>query len=105
MCTNGDIRLLGGQVQSEGRVEVCVNKAWGTVCDDVWTTSDANVACKQAGFSGSGKREHIHVATHYVTKMRYNLQMLLHTGVHILVKDPHCTFTLISCSVLDLNPD
>ena len=55
VCTNGGIRLLGGQVPSEGRVEICVNKAWGTICDDVWTTSDANVACKQAGFSGSGK--------------------------------------------------
>lgn len=56
VCTNGGIRLLGGQVPSEGRVEICVNKAWGTVCDDVWTTGDANVACKQAGFSGSGKQ-------------------------------------------------
>ena len=55
MCVNGGIRLLGGNVPSEGRVEICVNKAWGTVCDDVWTTDDANVACKQAGFSGSGK--------------------------------------------------
>lgn len=55
MCTNGGIRLLGGHVPSEGRVEICVNKAWGTVCDDVWTTGDANVACKQAGFSGSGE--------------------------------------------------
>ena len=55
VCTNGGIRLLGGQVPNEGRVEICVNKAWGTVCDDVWTTGDANVVCKQAGFSGSGK--------------------------------------------------
>ena len=56
VCTNGGIRLLGGNAPSEGRVEICVNKAWGTVCDDVWTTGDANVVCKQAGFTGSGKQ-------------------------------------------------
>ena len=53
-CTHGDIRLVGGSMISEGRVEVCFNDSWGTVCDDYWSTVDANVLCKQIGYSGSG---------------------------------------------------
>ena len=53
-CTNGDIRLIGGSNSYEGRVEVCNNNAWGTVCDDFWGTADANVACRQLGYSDTG---------------------------------------------------
>jgi len=53
-CTNGDIRLRGSSNNYEGRVEICNNNAWGTVCDDAWGTPDANVACRQLGFSSTG---------------------------------------------------
>jgi len=32
-------------------VEICINEVWGTVCDDFFTATDANVACGQLGYS------------------------------------------------------
>ena len=55
-CNETDIRLAGGIGDMEGRVEICLGGSWGTVCDDLWGTSDARVACRQLGLPDAGMK-------------------------------------------------
>lgn len=44
---------MGGVSPYEGRVEICEDLEWGTVCDDLWGSADSRVACRQLGYSHS----------------------------------------------------
>lgn len=45
---------MGGTENYEGRVEICINDQWGTVCDDSWDSVDAQVVCNQLGYVPQG---------------------------------------------------
>ena len=46
---------MNGSTDREGRVEVCYNNSYSTVCDDFWDELDARVICRQLGYDYAGK--------------------------------------------------
>ena len=77
VCANGDLRLAGSTTAGQGRVEICINETWGTICDDSWGTPDASVACQALGFSRFGELStYGHLLKMYEVYFSSNLQEL-----------------------------
>ena len=53
-CVDGELRLVGGPSEREGRLEMCYRGVWGAISDNEWDNVDATVACRQLGFEPSG---------------------------------------------------
>ena len=47
----GDVQLVGGRDEYEGRVEVCDGGQWKSVCDRMWDEEEAKVVCRQLNYS------------------------------------------------------
>ena len=53
-CYDGQVRLMNGTQPSvnEGRVEICYNNTYGTVCDDFFDEAAASVVCGEMHMTG-----------------------------------------------------
>ena len=52
-CETGDVCLVNGP-RMAGRLEVCFNGLWGTVCKwQQWSRLHASVVCRELGFNSS----------------------------------------------------
>ena len=54
-CSDGAVRLVGGRIEQEGRVEVCLKGVWGSVCRSQFTMTDVNVMCNYLGYLGNSE--------------------------------------------------
>ena len=50
-CEEGEVRMVGGEREGEGWVEVCVDGFWGSVCGDGFDQKAAFVICREFGYS------------------------------------------------------
>ena len=57
-CTQHSVRLVGS-TPMEGRLEICSNHMWGTVCDNHFDERDASVVCRELGYSPIGNDVHV----------------------------------------------
>lgn len=63
-CTNGDLRLMGGESDAEGRVEYCYNGQWSPMCSlDGYTST---LICKELGYT-QGMCMYMYI--HYLQKL------------------------------------
>ena len=54
-CTDGQVRLVDGDTDVEGRVEICFNWRWGTISGDGWTQTESTVVCNDLGYEPTGE--------------------------------------------------
>ena len=64
-CTEGSVRLSGGDIEQEGIPEVCVNGVWGSICDSGWSSSDGLVICRELGYHDIGSSTLLCTRTNY----------------------------------------
>ena len=64
-CEHGSLRLVNGGLTNQGRLEICINFIWGTVCDDLFGINDAQVVCRQLGYEvDEGQSEKKYITTY-----------------------------------------
>ena len=72
-CCDGSIQLGGSSLAGQGRVEICVEGSWGTVCDTYWDSRDAAVVCRQLGYPPIGE----YIMLHCTSLLNVQLFLLL----------------------------
>lgn len=94
-----DIRLAGSNEPASGRVEILVGDQWGTICDVFWGLADAEVVCRDLGYTGAlqatGAACKYHVCMLIINQ---SLPLLIQTLVRVWAQ-----FIVPKCFVKDLN--
>ena len=47
---DGQVKLVEGETEIEGRVEICLGRRWNSVSGDGWSEAEARVVCGDLGY-------------------------------------------------------
>ncbi|PIK36335.1 putative deleted in malignant brain tumors 1 protein-like [Apostichopus japonicus] len=95
ICTNvsdGEIRLVGGESQYEGTLEIYLNGQWARVCIPEWTPENAKVVCRQLGYENVAQYLSYSLFGH--DDLPVLLDKVLCTGAEARLKD--CSYSVVS---------
>ncbi|XP_030832965.1 deleted in malignant brain tumors 1 protein-like [Strongylocentrotus purpuratus] len=103
----GDVRLGDVAQNGRGRVEIYHDNQWGTICDDTWDNSDAQVVCRQLGIGTTNARGYtatspgsgpIHLDGTYCVGTEYRLDSCSHSswGQHNCI---HSEDAAVECEI------
>ena len=93
-CENGEVRLVGGSINREGRVEVCMGRHWRTVCNKS-QDGIAGAVCSQLGFPRRGMK----AVVKQIYSRWYTLLMLSSTGARAISKFLSAGAPIQNCTV------
>ena len=83
-CNSGDVRLVSGSRETEGRVEVCAYGYWAIACDNNWNNAATHLACKQLGFPTESMCIYIYTPINNC----FNLNLLINAASEYLPGSP-----------------
>ena len=97
---------MNGSIAAEGRVELCLEGLWSTVCDKGWSIQDARVVCAQLGYTADREEEENKRLIYFYEEVSFSLssQMLIHIWIHTLVAILNFQFWLMTLAALAQRP-
>lgn len=82
----------------DGRLEICLNRVWGTICNHFWSRNDAIVACRQLGINATGKKfPLVPSILKYATGSRFTVSCYQHFGLYLVSPLLLCFPQAIAC--------
>ncbi|XP_033752445.1 deleted in malignant brain tumors 1 protein-like isoform X2 [Pecten maximus] len=54
-----EVRMVDGDKENSGRVEIRYRGEWGVICDDKWDINDARVVCHMLGYNDANRATHM----------------------------------------------
>ena len=95
--------MVGGANESEGRVEICINNAWGTICDSGFTKEDAKVVCRQLELLQIEGRVEVHIMSPPAVLVSFSSSSM-RMGLHTHSRDfPDYKIEICSCTSKQLH--